>query len=256
MKPRPILFALTLMGSTFAVADGNWELDSTYTYTFTKDVATFHDVEGDMGGDAVAGDYGWGSASSFDGTIPDGTFGLSFDTAPFDAILGTNLSQPILEQSFFFGVMDALPTDAPGQQHLVLFMNPTAASNVQDIAYGTLFGTSNQPYQYTEETVIDALEKLHDPTIADGDKGEYRTIVDNFRDAVAKNANVGPDGAVDTAWFMPSEGFSIVTFSDGNIVGSGTNTYTTRFTPLPTPEPAPLIALATGALALLRRRRR
>ena len=205
MKTTPILFALTLFPALASAQAGNWSLTSTYTYSFTGATASFHDIEAGMEGGSADGSYGWGSYSSFNGDASGGSYSLSFDTTPFDGFLGDSPSEPYLQDSFAFGVMDALPGDPVGQQHLVLFMNPEAASNVQNIAYGTIFGTSNQPYQYTEEDVINALEELHS-SIPEADKDPYRTIVDNFRGDVAKNANVGPNGAVDTAWFTPGRG--------------------------------------------------
>ena len=136
----------------------------------------------------------------------------------------------------------------------MIFTNPTAASRMQNIAFGTIFDTSNQSVRYTEETLIDSLLTAHNDGISEADKQEAYDIINTFRFDVARNANVGPNGTKGDAWFSPSTGFSVVVFSDGQIIGSGTNAFTTSFQPVP--EPASFIALGIGALALLKRRRR
>ena len=257
MKNRSFLSALALLGASFAAAGQNYRVDASYDFSFGTHYERFHDLEAIMAGGSVedgGNPYGWSSATGFHGDSPT-DYTLSFDTTPFYDFLGQNPARPFLEESFAFGILDGLPTDGtPQQEHLVLLMDPTAAQRVQNIAFGTIFGTSAQPYPYTEETVIDALEKLHDDSIPDDQKGDYLAIVHNFRDSVARQANVGSGGTTGTCWFGPGADFSVVTFSDGLTVGGGTSNYT--ITALPAPEPASFAALGVGVVALLRRRRR
>ena len=251
MKTRTILSALTTLAAAFASADHNWHLDSTYTYALTGNVGTsvLHDVEKVMEGGSVDGSYGWGVSSSFEGGNV-GTTALSLDTYPF---FGTAAARPILERSFLFGVIDDLPNDAPGQNHLVLFVNPTAAARMSGLAFGTVFGTINQGNPpLTEEGIIEATLFVHTDA-SDRAKRPYYDTLDFFRNAIAKNANVGVNGTKDSVWFAPSEGFRIVTFSDGLIVGEGTNAFNATIAPVP--EPACFAALGLGAAALLRRRK-
>ena len=129
MKIRTILSALALLPLAVAAhAGGNWRLDSTYTYGFTGPTAAFHDLETVMGGSSLGDTYGWGSSVGYFGPSPTDEFGMSFDTTPFNEFLGGSPTEPVLKESFALGIMDALPTDAAGQTHLVLFMNPTAAA--------------------------------------------------------------------------------------------------------------------------------
>lgn len=251
MKSRTILSAFVLLGAAFASADHSWRLDSYYDYQLTGDLGSsvLRDVEEVMEGHGIDGDYGFGVSSSFGGGNA-GQGHLSLDTYPF---FGLASSEPILDRSLLFGVIDNLPNDAPGQEHLVLFMNPTAAERVQNIAYGTIFDTVVQGVQYTEETIIDATEKVHSE-LSDDEKRPYYDILDVFRNTISKNANVGPSGTKGSIWFAPEEGFSIVTFSDGLTIGSGTNSVTKTLNPVP--EPASMAVLAVGALGALRRRRK
>ena len=252
MNPRTILSALGLLAAAFASAEHNWHLESTYAYSITGNVGTsvLHDVEKVMEGGSVDDTYGWGVSSSFDGGN-SGTTSLSLDTYPF---FGRDASRPVLERSLLFGVIDDLPNDAAGQQHLVLFVNPLAAARMSGAAYGTIFGTSNQGNPpLTEEQVIEATLFVHTDA-SDAAKRPYYDKLDTFRNAIAKNANVGVNGTPGSVWFSPQQGFDIVTFSDGLIVGSGTNVSNATFNPVP--EPASFAVLGLGAVALVRRRRR
>lgn len=257
MKPRSILSFFALAAAAFASADHNWHLDSFYDYAITANVgtATLRDVEEAMEGGFVDDPYsGFGVSSSFaGGNVGQGH--LSLDTYDF---FGKAASRPFVRESLLFGVMQGLPQDVldgnADQKHLVLFMNPTAAANVANVAFGDVFGTSAQgPTVYTEETLIDATEKVH-TDLSDAAKRPYYDILDTFRYSIARRANVGVGGTQDTIWFTPQSGFRTVIFSNGATIGTGTNTTVTTLTPVP--EPASLAALGIGAAAFLRRRKR
>ena len=251
MRLRTTFSALSLLVAAFAAADHNWNLKSSYEFAITGDVgaSTLHDLEFVMeGGFKDSPDSGWGLTTSFE-PGNSGTLSADFDTFPF---YGRAASEPFLRESLFFGVIDDLPTDGSGpQKHLVLFMDPLAAARVQGAAYGTIFNTDNQSIQITEETLVEALETVHTDLSDEEKLPYYRTIYD-FRDTVAREANVGVNGTRGSLWFSPGA-FDIVTFSSGQTIGSGTNAFATRFSPVP--EPASMLALGLGAAGFLRRRR-
>lgn len=251
MKLRFGFLGLATLTAAFANADHNWHLESTYTYSITGNVgqAVLRDVEKIMEGGTIDNSYSWGVSSSFDGGN-SGTTTLSMDTYPF---FGTSSAQPVLERSLLFGVMDAFPTDAAGQKHLVIFMDPLAAARTSGISFGTIFGTSVQGTPLTEEQIIFATEQVHREDLTEEQKTGYYEQLDLFRNGMAKHANVGVNGTEGSVWFAPGN-FSIVTFSDGLTIGSGTNS--SQATLQSVPEPASMAALGLGALALLKRRKK
>ncbi len=251
MKLRLGLISLAALVSAFANADINWHLESTYTYSITGNLgqAVLRDVEEVMQGGTVDNSYGWGVSSSFAGGN-SGTTTLSMDTYPF---FGTNSAEPVLQQSLLFGVLDTLPTDGQTQKHLVIFMDPLAAARTSGVSFGTIFGTSVQGNPLTEEQIIFATEQVHRDDLSDEEKVGYYDQLDLFRNEMTQHANLGVNGTEGSAWFAPGA-FSIVTFSDGQIIGSGTNSFQTNVQTVP--EPASMAALGIGALTLLKRRKR
>ena len=121
-----------------------------------------------------------------------------------------------LRRSLLFGIVQGLPgDDAPDEKHLVLFMDPTAALGAQDAGFGDVFpGTS-------EAALIDAIEYVHNPNNPAEDKLPYYDTIGQFYTAAEK-------AAPGSAWIGAGSAFSIVTFSDGNTIGNGTNTVSTR----------------------------
>ncbi len=242
MSVRSILTASFL--SVTAAASADFTLTSTYTYSVTGDVGTAYlrDVEFVMEGGNVDGNGGWGVSTSFFNNLVDdgsqasnaGTLSVSYDQGP----------EPFLRESLLFGIMQGFPTDgSPEQKHLVLFMDPTSASNVKDIAFGTVFPTTN------EDALIGAIEFVHEESHSDAEKEPYYETIHAFWDA-ARNALAGSNPEPQrSAWFAGGGDFSIVAFSDGKTVGSGTNRVTV------VPEPASLVALGVGAASMLRRRK-
>lgn len=144
--------------------------------------------------------------------------------------------------SLLIGLVQDLDGDPPGQKHVVLFMNDSAANNVQHIAWGTIFTTTLEPQLIADIELATSGQDWE--IIMPGLQG-----VLDFAQA-AKSARVGPNGLEASAWFDMGGGFSLVAFSEGQIIGSGTSYNTV------VPEPASLAALGVGAAALLRRRRR
>lgn len=159
----------------------------------------------------------------------------------------TLLSNPFpsdfpVTSSLLIGLVQDLDGDPSGQKHVVLFMNDDAASNVQHIAWGTIFTTTLEPQLIADIELATSGQDWE--IIQPGLDGVWE-----FAQA-AKSARVGPGGQEGSAWFDMEGGFSLVAFSDGQTIGSGTSYNSV------VPEPASLAALGVGALALIRRKRR
>jgi hypothetical protein len=174
--------------------------------------------------------------------------GESFGSAtwPFSASDGQRISNPFptsapVQSTIMLGVAQNLPGDPDGQKHVVIGMDDTAASLSQGIAWGTLFRNT------LEANVLDDIEAA-----TSGGAWEVVTpALDRlgvFLDGDATTGILGPGGASQTAWFATEGTFSVMAFSDGQLLGTGTGSVEA------VPEPASLAVLGLGALALRRRK--
>lgn len=225
-----------------AQAQHNWTLSSTYTFGVDPawGGAEITNLIALMDGGSVNDSYGWGQ-TSWAHTSGSSPLTLTFDTAWFDLYA----AEPTLRGSLFMGIVRDLPNDAPGQDHVVLFMDSAAASRIDNIAWGTIFSNTN------EESLLFAIEQA--TTLPYDDAGAYWAEIDAFAQGDAMSGHLGPNGTEGSAWFGSNGGFSIVAFSDAKIIGSGTNSVVTNMQPVP--EPASMAALGLGALAMIRRRK-
>jgi|GEM_PF-1980759 hypothetical protein len=243
MQTKAILATAVAAFAAMAPAQHNWILTSSYEYELDPawNQPITH-ILAEMQGGAVDDSYGWGTAM-WPLSSAWNPFSMTFTTDWFDPCA----AQPFLRESLHLGIVQDLPGDAPGQKHLVLFMDPEAAANVQNIAWGTVF------LETLEADVIEALEGIADPSLTEEEREDYHEFLGDFKNNAARQARVGPGGLEGSIWFAPGE-FSIVAFSDGQTIGSGSNEFTTEFVPVP--EPATMAVLGLGALALRRRRAR
>lgn len=241
MRLKLATLAILAAGATIASAAHNWHLES--HYTFNVDPAWGQPVTNIicmMEGGSVDNSYGWGSKAWAFTSASSPT--LAFDTDWFDL----EAAQPTLIGSLHVGIVQDLPNDAPGQKHAVLFMDADAASRTSNIAWGTFFNHTN------EDSLIYAIEQA-----TSGGSWEYINPflqeIDTFAQGDAKHGNLGPFGTEGSAWFTPGHDFSIVAWSDGKVIGTGSNTYDVQYQSVP--EPTSLAVLAAGPLFLLHRRR-
>ncbi|MDT7934988.1 MAG: hypothetical protein RQ833_10350 [Sphingomonadaceae bacterium] len=169
---------------------------------------------------------GWGITNSFTVDPPSGDIVNPFPqfrTIPVTMLLG---------------VAEDLPNDPPGQQHLVLFTNPSFARSAAGIAFGTLFPNSN------ETALIGALNNLG---AGMGQTADYE-VVFAFGGGDARS---GPNG---NATFGLGDAFSVIAFSDAQVIGGGESfAQLVPTTPTPTPSAGWLLVAGIGLMAAGRR---
>ncbi|MBN9501526.1 MAG: hypothetical protein BGO01_04495 [Armatimonadetes bacterium 55-13] len=143
--------------------------------------------------------------------------------------------------ALLIGIVQDLPGDPEGQKHVVLMMDNNAASLVNHIAWGTVFPTT------LEEQLISDLELATSgqdwEIIQPGLDG-----VSTFLDGEAMNI-LGPGGFTDSAWFDLNDSFTVMAFSDGQVIGSGQSHLAA------VPEPTSCAAIGIGLIAMVRRRK-
>lgn len=180
----------------------------------------------------IAEDYN--GSGSLTWAFEVGGIGTTRVTNPFPS--------PELFRGAMIGLAQDLPGDPQGQKHVVLMMHPDAAALSANIAWGTLFRNT------LEENLIADIELATSgqdwPIIEPGLNGVWDFLNGDFNDGI-----LGPGGFPQTGWYDGNGPFTVMAFSDGKQLGTGTVEQE------PVPEPASLAALALGAAAMRRRRR-
>jgi hypothetical protein len=122
--------------------------------------------------------------------------------------------------------------------HLVIFMNNGAAANAVGQSFESLFEGFN------EATIIQALEavgQIGTPPLSETDFNAFFDTLSNFADSIRGGYAFNVPG---TQSVNPGQ-FSVVSFSNGTIIGTGTVTQTNSV-----PEPSSLALLGSGAIGL------
>lgn len=174
-------------------------------------------------------------------------------TQQIDQIFGS--TTPITD-ALFFGMSYDGHTEiiAPGPaadpdfvntgSHLVIFMNNAAAANAAGQSFASLFPG------FDEATIIQALEavgQIGTPPLSQTDFDAFNDTLSAFAAAIHDDYAFSVPG-----WQSVTPGqFSVVSFSDGSIIGSGLVTQTTSI-----PEPSSFVLLGLGAIGILVRARR
>ncbi len=152
-------------------------------------------------------------------------------------------TQPIA-QSLFIGEVQGLASDVenPDQKHIVLLMADDAAGLANHIAWGTLFRNTNED---------ELLRHLEDATSGDDNVVDDGIIhLEDFAFGDAVTGILDNLAQPHSAWFNMGGTFSAMTFSDGEIVGSGSAYMTT------VPEPPSFLLFGVGVVGFMVRRRR
>lgn len=164
--------------------------------------------------------------------------GYSAKTWAFEALSGTTVlddsyAHPTeIVSSLLAGVMDN-----GGQKHIVLFVSDAAAASWAGVAWEDLFPNT------VEDDLIAAIE------LATSGQGFPEILpalaaMDQFANGDARSRE---------AWFGTKGSFSVLAFSNGQKLGTGTSTVT-HIPDAPEPAGAGLAGLGLTAVALLRRR--
>jgi len=190
------------------------------------------------------------SASSDPASGTSLTWAFQTDAYPFVTTITNPFPTDVpTVSSLAIGIVQDLPNDAPGQEHLVLFMDPAAAARVQQIAWGSVFTTTLE--DELMQSVHDATSGLpfDDPTLQAG-----LNAVFDFVDHAATNAQVGPGGTSGSAWFATGGAFSVVAWSDAQTIASGVSSIAT-VSAVPEPQVYALMLGGIGIVAWTARRR-
>ena len=182
------------------------------------------------------------------GVINGYNLGLRIPNTPISSPIGGTLHAdfPVPDRAtsaLILGITHDLPGDAAGQKHIVLAMDPHAASLAEHIAWGTLFRTT------LEDSLIADLQNYVNPDPAIAQSALQH--VNNYAFGDATTGILDALAQSNTAFFNPNAGvFTIESWSDGTILGTGTVTV------IPVPEPVGVGALTLGCVAILHRRKR
>lgn len=247
MRLRPFLIAasmtLAALGSALpARADAPEDIRLSYTVTLDQPLPAITNI-------VTFNSYANGSGAWWAATIPAGTTAATID----DPFMKSSANTPV--DALMLGLVQDLPGDAAGQMHVVMMMSDAAAAAARHIAWGTLFRNTD------EDSLVAAIELAT--------SGQDWELIQPGVDAIfafaqgdARSGILGPGSMPIDAWFAlgavvpgttTSSNFSMMAFSSGELIGTGTSLVTTL---APVPEPASGALLAIGLTAIGWRLRR
>jgi hypothetical protein len=250
MKSSPFAAAALALAdmcaSSAARADDPLDIQLTYDVHLSQALPAISDI-------VTFNSYADGGGAWWSSAVPAGTLDYTI-TDPF---LKSSANAPT--GAFMVGLVQDLAGDAPGQKHIVLMMDSAAAQAANHIAWGTLFRNT------LEDQLIAELELAT--------SGQDWPVIQPALDALGAFANgdamngiLVPPGQPISAWFAlaavspgttTTSGFTVMAFSDGQILGEGSASVIS--VPSPVPEPGSwalmLAGLAVG-LHLVKRRSR
>jgi hypothetical protein len=247
MRLRPFLLAasmtLAALGSALpARADTPDDIRLSYAVTLDQPLPAITNI-------VTFNSYANGAGAWWAATIPAGTTAARID----DPFMKSSANAPV--DALMLGLVQDLPGDAAGQTHVVMMMSDAAAAAARHVAWGTLFRDTD------EDQLIAAIELAT--------SGQDWSVIQPGVDAMfafaqgdARSGILGPGGMPIDAWFAlgaavpgttTSSNFSVMAFSTGELVGSGTALVATL---APVPEPAQGLLLAIGLTAVGWRLRR
>jgi hypothetical protein len=226
--------AISGSGQAAAVACGDSPLDISLTYAVNTTI-----------GQPIENIVSWNNYECNGGGSGIYTIGAGGSTFA-DYFLKSSSNKPL--NGLMIGTTHDLAGDAEGQEHLVLITNNAWASAAANIAFGTLFPS------ILEENIISALHV-------------YATSNDQATlDAAASTIGGFVFGQLSAAFFnlgavipgtTTTSAFTVIAFSDGQIIGDGIASLTTALPDNPAPVPAPFMLVLAGMTALgLRRTQR
>jgi hypothetical protein len=170
----------------------------------------------------------------------------------------TTISDPFLLGSpstlaLGIGVVQDLPGDAPGQQHLVMFMNSDASALADGVDWGALFPSVDED-QTISDLQLATSGGLNWGNSYDVLEPGLDSSIDFMNSLGSPNGLLGPGGTYTSPYFdvpgagSPASDFVVVAFSTGQIIGSGSVTQTAvDFTTAP--EPSSFLLLGSLVLA-------
>lgn len=224
------LAVLAAIAGSASVASAVGVYQTSYTLNLTADITGGQPITNIM---LLEENDGFGATTWAFGADGEGQTTI---TNPF-------LTEAPITRSLLVGLIQDLPGDAPGQKHVVLIMDPTAAALSENIAWGTLFrntledqliadielATSGQPFELIQPG-LDGLGQF-----ANGD---------------ARDGILDPQGVPVSAYFATGGEFVVESWSSGTVLGRGTSAVVA----VPEPASVGIVVVAAGVVGLRRRR--
>lgn len=240
--------ALAFFGAPALAADEPLDITLSYTVNLSQPWPAITNI-------ITFNGYGDGSGAWWAADVPAAQTQWTIDD-PFTK----SSAHPPLE-ALMLGLVHDLPNDAPGQVHVVMMVGDAAATAARNVAWGTLFrGT-------LEADIVDAIQlATSGRPFADIQPGLDTLFA--FADGDARTGILVPPGTPLSAWFAlgaaqpgqtTTSSFTVMAFSDGQVLGSGVASLAVAVAAVPEPATATmwlaaLLLLLAAGTPLQRRR--